>query len=86
MSTKTEIIILTLSQMAFSFSRTLNVRYTSKDMVFWSIITSTIIKTTWLVSSFLGINALIKGNMVIASVYVISGIIGDYLSFKIRIK
>ena len=86
MNTTTEIIILTLSQMAFSFSRTLNVRYTSKDMVFWSIITSTIIKTTWLVSSFLGINALIKGNMVIASVYVISGIIGDYLSFKIRIK
>lgn len=81
-----EIIVLTVSQLLFSFSRTLNVRYTSKDKVLMSIVTSTIIKSTWLVSSYLGINAIIKGDYVTAIIYVISGLVGDWLSFKVKIK
>lgn len=51
-----------------------------------SIVTGTIIKTTWLISSFIGINAIINQNYLMAGFYIISGVLGDYLSFKIKIK
>lgn len=81
-----ELIILITSQLVFSFCRTLNVRYTSKDMILMSIITGTVIKTSWLVSSFIGINAIINTNYTLAFFYIVSGVLGDYLSFKIKIK
>ena len=81
-----ETIILILSQIIFSFSRTLNVRYTSKDKVLHSILSGILIKSTWLVSSFIGINAIINKDYLTAILYVFSGVLGDYLSFKVKIK
>ena len=80
------IITLIISQLLFSFSRTLNVRYSSKDKVLMSVLTGVIIKSTWLLSSYLGINAIINADYLTAFVYVLSGVIGDYLFFKIKIK
>lgn len=81
-----EILTLFFSQLIFSFARTLNVRYTSKDMVTMSIITSTAIKLSWLVSSAIGIKAVIDVDFLTMFVYVFSGLIGDYVSFKVKIK
>jgi len=81
-----ELTILIISQLVFSFCRTLNVRYASKDMVLMSIITGLVIKTSWLISSFIGINAIINTDYTLAFFYVVSGVTGDYLSFKIKIK
>ena len=81
-----ELLILIVSQLTFSFSRTLNVRYTSKDMVFMTILTGVVIKTTWLISSYIGISAIINENYITAIFYVLSGVLGDYLSFKVKIK
>lgn len=82
----TEQITLIFSQLIFSFCRTLNVRFTSKDKILPSIITSTFIKTTWIVSTYLGINAMINKDFITIVVYIVFGVIGDYLSFKIKIK
>jgi hypothetical protein len=81
-----EIICLTISQFIFSFSRTLNVRYTAKENVTMGIITSTLIKLTWLFSSAIGIESVINGDFIMCIVYIVSGLIGDYLSYKIKIK
>jgi len=81
-----EQIILVISQLTFSFCRTLNVRYTSRDMILPSIITSTLVKITWIVSTYLGINAMINKDFTTIALYVVFGVIGDYLSFKIKIK
>jgi|TARA_R110001592_G_scaffold225550_1_gene481519 hypothetical protein len=81
-----EQIVLIISQLTFSFCRTLNVRYTSRDMILPSLITSTLIKTTWIVSTYLGINAMINKDFITIVVYIIFALIGDYLSFKIKIK
>lgn len=78
--------ILIISQLSFSFFRTLNVRYTSKDKVFMSILTGLIVKSSWLISSYIGINAIINKEYFTALLYILSGILGDYLSFKIKIK
>lgn len=80
-----EIILLVFSQFVFSFSRTLNVRYTAKEKIVMSIATSTLIKLTWLVSSSIGVKSVIEGDWLVAGVYVVSGLVGDYASFKIKI-
>lgn len=81
-----ELIILFISQLIFSFARTLNVRYTANENVLKSILTSTLIKITWLVSSSLGVKGVLDGDFTLMLVYVISGILGDWLSFKIKIN
>lgn len=81
-----ELISLIISQFVFSFSRTLNVRYTAKENVLMGVITSTLIKLTWLISSSIGVKSVIDGNIIMCFAYVISGLIGDYLSYKIKIK
>jgi hypothetical protein len=77
--------ILITSQIVFSFSRTLNVRYTAKDMVLMSVITSTAIKFTWLISATIGVNSVIEQDWLTTGLYVVSGLVGDWLSFKIKI-
>lgn len=72
-----ELIILFISQLIFSFARTLNVRYTANENVLKSILTSTLIKITWLVSSSLGVKGVLDGDVTLMLVYVISGILGD---------
>ena len=58
-----ELIILFISQLIFSFARTLNVRYTANENVLKSILTSTLIKITWLVSSSLGVKGVLDGDV-----------------------
>ena len=79
-------IILITSQIVFSFSRTLNVRYTANEKITHTLVTGVVIKFTWLISSAIGINALIKQDYTTTIIYVISGVLGDYLSFKIKVK
>lgn len=79
-------LILIISQIVFSFSRTLNVRYTAKERILQTLVTSGVIKVSWLVSSTIGIKALINQDYTTATIYVLSGLIGDYLSFKIKVK
>jgi len=79
-------LTLIISQIVFSFSRTLNVRYTAKERITQTIISGVVIKLSWLVSSAIGINALINQDYLTATIYVVSGVLGDYLSFKIKVK
>ena len=76
---------LIISQFIFSFSRTLNIRYTAKENVLMGIITSTLIKLTWLISTSIGLKSVIEGDILMCIAYIISGLIGDYLSYKIKL-
>jgi len=81
-----EIIILLISQVVFSLSRTLNVRYVSSRKILLVLITGLITKSTWLVSSAIGINSIINQDWINVFVYIVSGLIGDYIAMKIKIK
>jgi hypothetical protein len=81
-----KLILLILSQTAFSFFRTLNVRYTAKDNIPMTLTTGAVVKLSWLISAAIGVNSIIEHDWTTAVIYVISGVAGDYLSFKIRIK
>lgn len=80
-----KILIVFISQLVFGFVRNLNTRYVSKGLVVKSVITGFLVKSTWLVASYLGISALMDENYIIPAAYVVGGVLGDYLSFKIKI-
>tara|TARA_R110000772_G_scaffold107132_1_gene209324 strand:+ start:257 stop:505 length:249 start_codon:yes stop_codon:yes gene_type:complete len=81
-----ETIILIVSQILFSLSRTLNVRYVSKGKMISTLVAGFIVKITWLISSAIGINSVINQNWKNVLIYLLSGLIGDYLAMKIKIK
>lgn len=80
------IIIVIISQFLFSFCRLLNIRYTAKDKVLLSLLTSLVVKLSWLVSSAIGIKSVLDYDYLIIAVYVLSGLLGEWISFKINIK
>jgi len=81
-----EIVILIISQLVFSFMRNLNVRYTSRDKVVMSLITSMAVKIAWLFILYIGVKSMIDRDYITIIVFIVSGVCGDFLSFKIKIK
>ena len=80
------IITIAISQLIFSFCRTINVRYTANGNILGSVLTSTLVKVSWLFGSALGIQAMTTGDIIPAATYVMFGVLGDYLSMKVKIK
>jgi len=44
-----------------------------------SLFSGTMVKITWLVSTYLGVNSLITKDYFMVFLYLVSGILGDYL-------
>lgn len=81
-----EILLVVFSQFLFSFCRLLNVRYTAKEKIALTLITSFFVKSSWLISSAIGVKSVLEYNYVVIIAYVLSGLIGELISFKIKIK
>jgi hypothetical protein len=79
-----EYTILILSNFIFSLTRTLNVRYTAKDKIIPSLITSTVIKITWLVGIYFGIKGLNTQDYTLLILWLISGVMGDRIAFMFK--
>jgi len=54
-------------------------------MIPMSLITGFMVKASWIISAAIGINAFMKNDWLMVAAYLISGVFGDYLSFKIKI-
>jgi hypothetical protein len=72
-------VILIISQLVFSYFRTTNVIHNSKGLILKSIFSGTMVKVSWLVSTYLGVNSLITKDYFMIVLYLISGVAGDYL-------
>ena len=81
-----EKVILILSQLIFSYARTVNVIHNSKGLMIPSLISGTVVKITWLLSTYLGVNALITKDYLSVLLYLLAGVLGDYLALKSRKK
>lgn len=82
-----EKLTLILSQLLFSYYRTTNVIHNSKGLILKSIFSGIMVKVTWLVSTYLGVNSLITKDYFMIFLYLASGVLGDYLGLlKNKIK
>lgn len=81
-----DLIIISVTQILFSVFRNLNFIYLSKGKIFMTAFTSLLLKAVILYSTFVGVEAIINKDYVKISVYIISGVVGDLLTFKLKIK
>ena len=82
----TELLTLFASQLVFTFSRTMSVRYTAMGRVWGVIISGVFIKGTWLISSYIGVKAMFDKDPVMIIAYVLSGVVGEYIAMRIKIR
>lgn len=75
-----DIIILAVSQVVFGWSRTKNVQHIASKNIIGALITSTITKTAWLITTFLGLKGISEQDWTLTILWLISGVFGDYLA------
>lgn len=80
-----DILLILGSQLSFGFLRTLNVRYAANEKMTATLITSFGIKVTWLIGTYYGVKSMLDIDILNLSVYLIAGVVGDRLSFFIKV-
>ena len=80
-----EALIVFASQMALVFLKHLNVRVISNHRVAYAVMLTGAIQAAWLIGSALGIKGFLNGDPVIVGIYIVGGMVGSYLNFKIRV-
>lgn len=81
----TQIILVSISQMALIFFKHINVRVLVKEKVYKSMGYTFLIQASWLISSAIGINALLQDNYIVVVFYLLAGVAGTYLNFKVKV-
>ena len=79
-------ITIFVAQLLFQLARTYNQRVVSKDNVASSVITSFFIQALWLITTALGVKSFNDSDPAGITAYMLGGVLGVYLSFKIPIK
>lgn len=80
-----KILVVSITQMLLIFLKHLNIRVIVARQVTKSMIYTFLIQTAWLVSSAIGINALLEHNYIVVAFYLGAGVLGAYLNFKIKV-
>lgn len=80
-----QITAVSISQMSLIFFKHVNVRVIVAKQVAKSMLYTFAIQTSWLISSAIGISAFIDGNITVVAVYLLSGVLGSWLNFKVKV-
>lgn len=80
-----QIAAVSVSQMALIFFKHLTVRTVVAHQIVKSMFFTFAIQTSWLISSAIGIKAFLDGNIVVVAFYLLGGVIGAWLNFKIKV-
>lgn len=64
--------------------RNLNFKYIAERNISMTLLSSLGLKITLLISTYFGISGIIEGDYILIFVYLLSGTLGDLLSFKIK--
>lgn len=78
-----EYLLLISTNVIFQASRTYNTRAISREdsvTVLWS---SFIVKLSWMISTAIGIKSIFEGDLWLASTYLITGVLGDFIGMKL---
>lgn len=80
-----QIIAVSVSQTALFFFKHINVRVVVAKQVVKSMFYTFAIQASWLISSAIGISAFMDGKMIVVVFYLLSGVLGAWLNFKIKV-
>lgn len=82
----TQAFIISITQFIFIYYRTVNVNANiekNRWKLFWS---GTIVHITWLLSTAIGVNAIIKGNYMLVLFSLLSGLLGADMGLREKLK
>ena len=79
-------LIIFVAQLLFQLSRTYGQRVVSRDDVISSVLASTVIQALWLITTAMGVKSVNDMDVPGITAYMIGGVLGVYLSFKIPVK
>ena len=80
-----QILLVSVSQMALVFFKHVGLRIIVANQVRRAMLYTFFIQASWLISSATGINAYMKGDVVVVVFYLAAGVVGTYLNFKIKV-
>ncbi|MCK5111080.1 MAG: hypothetical protein KAQ94_06120 [Arcobacteraceae bacterium] len=78
-------LTIAIFQILLVFFKHLNIRIIVKEKISISMFLTFMIQLSWLVSSSLGISAFLDSDYILVTVYLLSGVIGTYLNFKVKV-
>ena len=76
-----QIAVVSLSQLSLIFFKHIVVA----NQIIKSMFFTFAIQASWLISSAIGIKAYLEGNYVIVTAYLLGGVVGTWLNFKIKV-
>jgi len=79
-------LVVIISQFLFIFFKQLNIRMVAERRIIITVILTTLIQSLWLISSYIGLKAMLDSNYTLALVYVLAGSAGNAMSFKVYKK
>lgn len=80
-----QIVAVSLSQLSLIFFKHITVRTVVAKQIVKSMFFTFAIQASWLISSAIGIKAYLDGNYVVVAAYLIGGVVGTWLNFKIKV-
>jgi hypothetical protein len=84
--TTMQIIIVFTAQLLLVFFKHLNIRVIVAQRKYYSALLTFLIQLSWLVSSAIGIKALLDYNWVIVIAYLLGGVVGNQINFMISVN
>lgn len=80
-----QIVAVSLSQLSLIFFKHITVRTVVAKQIVKSMFFTFAIQASWLISSAIGIKAYLEGNYVVVAAYLLGGVVGTWLNFKIKV-
>ena len=78
-----EVIALVLSNLVFQTSRTFNTRAIAREDTITVIWSSLVVKTSWMISTAIGIKGMFDGDIFVIVIYLVTGVLGDFIGMKL---
>lgn len=80
-----QIVAVSTSHAVLIFFKHINIRVIVARQIIKSMFYTFAIQASWLVSSAIGINAFLDGNIIVVAFYLLGGVLGAWLNFKIKV-
>ena len=78
-----EYLLLISTNLIFQASRTYNARAVAREDTFTVVWSSLVVKTSWMISTAIGIKSVFEGDLWLAGTYLLTGVLGDYIGMRL---